>query len=146
MYNRVFLDANVLFDIYDESRLFHQHSLTAVSTLAADYNVELFTSCDIITTLYYVLSKVDKPRALDTILDITELCDVVEFSNKEVIESCLLMKEESAVYKDLEDTVQAVLAQKVQCDLIISNDKCFVSPEIQVLSSNIFNQKTQIGS
>ncbi len=142
MYQRVFLDANILVDIYDDTRIFHHDSLKAVTSLASYYDVELFTRCDIITTLYYVLSKSDKTQALNTIMDITELCTVVEFSNKEVAESCRLMAEESKTYKDLEDTIQLVLAQKAQCDLILSNDKHFISSEITLLSSKKYVKDT----
>ncbi|MEE9326075.1 MAG: PIN domain-containing protein [Cocleimonas sp.] len=134
----IYLDANILVDIYDNTRVSHQASLEAVSNLAADYNVELFTSCDIITTIYYVLSKVDKSQALQTIIDISDLCDVVEFSNKEIKKSCQLMLDESTKYLDLEDTIQYVLAQKAQCDLILSNDTKFVSTQIRLMSSQQF--------
>ncbi len=39
---------------------------------------------------------------------------------------------------DLEDNVQAVLASKSNCDLIISNDKTFVEMGITVLNSDDF--------
>lgn len=138
MYLKVFLDANILLDIHDDTRPFHQASLKAISQLAEKADVVLFTSCDIVTTLYYVLSKKDKALALNTIMDISELCDVVEFSNKEVLESCHLMQQVSDKFSDLEDTIQYVLAKKAECDLILSNDKRFISPDIELLSSEVF--------
>lgn len=140
--NRVFVDANVLLDLHDDSRISHADSLKAITSLAEGYYVELYTSCDIITTLYYVLSKSNKARALEMIQDISELCEIVEFSNKEVIESCELMVSDKPRYKDLEDTIQLVLAQKAQCQLILSNDKGFVSPEIELMTTKQFVSST----
>ena len=137
MFKRVFLDANVIADIYDESRPFHKQSDRAVLLLAQDINVKLFTSCDIITTLYYILSKNNKEDALSAIVQINELCTIVEFGNDEVRESCMLMTK-NHLYSDLEDTIQYVMAKKMSCDLILSNDKGFISEDIKLMRSEEF--------
>jgi len=41
-------------------------------------------------------------------------------------------------YKDLEDTIQYIMAKKENCDLIISNDKNFISKDIKLLTSEEF--------
>ncbi len=133
-YKRVFLDANIIADIYDKNRPFHEQSREAIKILLATKDVTLFTSCDIITTLYYILRKSGKEEALSAIIKINELCSVVEFSNKEIEESCNLMKK-NIKYKDLEDTIQYVMAKKVDCDLILSNDKGFVSEDLVLMRS-----------
>ena len=136
-YKRVFLDANIILDIYDEKRPFYKESSEVISTLLQQNDIELFTSCDIITTLYYVLSKKGKMDALDSILDLNELCSVVEFSNFEIDESCKLMKKNKK-FTDLEDTIQYIIAKKASCDLILSNDKKFVSDEMVLMNSKEF--------
>jgi predicted nucleic acid-binding protein len=133
-YKRVFLDANVIADIYDKNRPFYLQSREAIKILSAHKDLTLFTSCDIITTLYYILSKTGKEKALDAIIKINELCLIVEFANQEIEESCQLMKSNKN-FKDLEDTIQYVMAKKVGCDLILSNDKGFVSDEIELMGS-----------
>jgi predicted nucleic acid-binding protein len=140
MYKKIFLDANILADIYDKNRPYFTYSEKVISLLLEDENIQLFTSCDIITTLYYILSKQDKKKALDVIVEVNEWCEVVDFANDEIKECCLLMKKNSA-YKDLEDTIQYVMAKKVSSDLILSNDKGFVSDEIRVMSSEEFLKK-----
>lgn len=45
---------------------------------------------------------------------------------------------EDSVYIDLEDTIQYVMAKKHNCEIIISNDKNFVSKEIKILTSEEF--------
>ena len=138
-YKKVFLDANVILDIYDENRPFHKDSTEVISVLLQQADIELFTSCDIITTLYYVLSKKEKIDTLDSILDVNELCSVVEFANPEIDESCKLMKKNKK-FTDLEDTIQYVIAKKAFCDLILSNDKKFICDGIVLMSSKEFLQ------
>ena len=133
-YKRVFLDANIILDMYDEKRPFHVESSEAISILLQQKDVDIFTSCDIITTLYYVLSKKGKMDALDSILDINELCTVIEFGNREIEESCRLLKSNKN-FTDLEDTIQYIMAKKASCDLILSNDKGFVSEDVHLMSS-----------
>lgn len=137
MYKSVFLDANVIADVYDNKRPSSEESKKAIMTLLDDENVQLYTSCDIITTLYYILSKHNKQKTLDIIIEVNEWCKVIEFANDEIQECCNLMKVNLA-YKDLEDTIQYVMAKKVSADLILSNDKKFMSEAIKVLSSSSF--------
>ena len=138
-YKRVFLDANIILDIYDATRPFYKESSEAISILLQNGS-ELFTSCDIITTLYYLLAKKDKLEALDSILDINELCTIIEFGNQEIEQSCKLMKQ-NKIFIDLEDTIQYIMAKKASCDLILSNDKGFVSEDILLMSSKEFIKK-----
>ena len=41
-------------------------------------------------------------------------------------------------FTDLKDTIQYIMAKKVSCDLILSNDKGFVSEGIFLMSSGEF--------
>lgn len=45
---------------------------------------------------------------------------------------------EDSDYNDLEVTIQYVMAKKYNCELIISNDKNFVSKDIKILTSEEF--------
>ena len=137
MYKKVFLDANVLIDIYDTHRPFSVYSQKAVRHLLADESIDIFTSCDIITTVYYLRSKTDKVQALEDIIQLNQLCHIIEFGNTEVTKSCRLMKQNSK-FKDLEDTIQYVMAKKVDADLILSNDGAFVSDGIPLMSTEMF--------
>jgi len=136
MYKNIFLDANILLDYADKNRIFNK-----VSTKCIEYclkeNFSLFTSCDLITTIYYVVSKQNKIKALEEVQRINNFCHVIEFSNTDINQTCDLMLEDSD-YKDLEDTVQYLLAKKSQCDLIVSNDENFVSKSIKLISSSDF--------
>jgi len=71
---------------------------------------------------------------------INEICTIISFSNKESLEAVNLMKKDKD-YADLEDTLQYILAKRVECDLIITNDKNFVSKDIFLLSAKDFLDK-----
>lgn len=142
MYKKVFLDANIFIDKEIESRDIDKNSLNTLIYLVEN-EIKIYTSCDLITTVYYILSKEDKKNALNKIEEITDFCKIIEFSNKEVKQTCELMKS-NPNYKDLEDTIQYILAKKEECDLIISNDKNFVSEDIKLLSTTQFIENLSI--
>ena len=136
MSSRVFIDTNIILDFFDAERISHKDSLEFFN-FSLKNNFELFTSFDIITTLYYINSKKDKLQALKNIQNINKTLKVIEFSNQEVEQTCSLMLEDSN-YKDLEDTIQYVLAKKLECDLIVSNDKNFIGKDIKLTTSKEF--------
>ncbi len=139
MYKRIFFDTNMIVDLFDTDRVTHRQSSESYIYILSE-RISLYTSCDILTTIYYILSKQDKSAALSQIEDINQTLDVVAFGNREVEATCRLMREDSD-YTDLEDTMQVILAKKAGCDLIISNDKKFVSKEIEVMSSPLFHER-----
>ncbi len=139
MFKKVFIDANIFIDMNDKSRKTYTDSLLLLDYLVKR-NIEICTSCDLITTIYYILAKKDKNKALQDIQKINTICKVIEFSNKEINTTCNLMLNNDN-FKDLEDTLQYVLAQKIGCELIFSNDKNFYSPEIELIDSSSFCEK-----
>ena len=136
--SKVFLDANVLFDLCIADRPFHRDSVRAVEFLLKN-GAALYTSSDFITTIYYVLSRAlkDKEKVLDLIEDMVSYTTLVGFSNGEVEEAIELMERDKN-FRDLEDTLVYVLAKKKNCDLILSNDGDFHSLDVQVISSGKF--------
>jgi len=133
---KLFIDANVLIDISVTGRPSSQDSLLFYQFLLENNSIfELFTSCDLLTTIYYVLRRqLNKEDALGKIKIINKIFSVVEFGNIEVDEAIELM-ERNEKYVDLEDTIQYVMARKEKCDYIITNDNSFASGDVPVLSS-----------
>ena len=133
---RVFFDANILIDASDKTRPSYDETKLLLDKLMD--NIEqytFYTSCDLMTTVYYVLrKKLSKEEALSQIKLINQLIHVVEFGNDEICEAIELM-ERNKKYSDLEDTIQYVMARKQKCDYIITNDKNFASGDVPVLSS-----------
>lgn len=140
--NRVYLDANILVDFSNPERKCHSNAIRII-THCLKTNLPLFTSCDIITTLYYIDSKKSKESALNNIHKINQFVKIIDFSNSEIEQTCKLMTQNSA-FSDLEDTIQYILAKKALCDCIISNDKNFFSPDISLLNSEEFFQKLEL--
>jgi len=133
---RVFIDANIVLDIYDTTRKYHKYSIETFDYLINNKH-HIFTSCNLVTTIYDIGAKKDKYKALKNIQLLSKILKVIEFSNDEIEEACNLMIEDKD-YKDLEYTLQYVLANKLKCNYIISNDENFVSKDIKILSSKEF--------
>jgi len=96
---------------------------------------ELYTSCDLLTTIYYVLNrKLDKKVVLEQIKTLNQLINVIELGNQEIDEALYLMEKNEA-FSDLEDTIEFVMARKERCDYIVSNDKGFYSTDVPLVSS-----------
>ncbi len=136
---KVFIDANIFIDIFNIDRKMHKYSLEIYKYLIKNESI-IYTSCDLITTIYYIDSKRDRNQALLNIQNIIKTLNIAYFSNKEIEDVCKLMLKDKE-YQDLEDTLQYILAKKQNCDLIISNDKNFISKDIPVITSKEFYEQ-----
>lgn len=132
----LFLDANILIDISDSSHPFSKQSSEFFNHILDNtIKYELYTSCDLLTTIYYVLNrKLEKKVVLEQIKTLNQLINVIEFGNQEIDEALYLMEKNEA-FSDLEDTIQFVMARKERCDYIISNNKSFHSTDVPLVSS-----------
>jgi len=133
---RLFLDANILIDITYDSRPFSQESSELYAYLVQNLDkFELYTSCDLLTTVYYVLRKqFPNKQVLEKIKLMNRIIHVIEFGNQEIDEALYLMEKNEA-FSDLEDTIQFIMARKERCDYIVSNDKNFHSTDVPLVSS-----------
>ena len=66
------------------------------------------------------------------------LFDLVPVEQKEVLEAMTLCEAEDTSFKDYEDALQYICAKKVSADLILTNDKGFVSIDIEVSGTKSF--------
>jgi len=133
---KIFLDANIFIDVTDSSRRYSKYSMQFMDKMFDNMDkYELYTSCDLITTIYYIVKKqLDNSAALQQVKMINKYIHVIEFGNDEIEEAIYLM-EKNEKFSDLEDTIQYVMARKERCDYIITNDHGFVSHDIPLLSS-----------
>ena len=137
---RVFFDANIFNDIFDENRLAFAESSEAYLG-ALKFGMNIHTSCDIATNIYYITSKyVSREKALDGIEFLKTSVTIIPFGEKELTQTIALMRDD-ADYKDFEDSIQYILARNTKCDVIVTNDKRFVSKEVECLSSEAFVKK-----
>ena len=125
---KIFIDANILIDFIDPNRAKHNEAIEFFKSHLEDY---LYTSCDILTTIYYVTSKYQ--NSLTAIENILKLINVISFSNEEAKKAIKMMKKDKK-FKDFEDTLQYLLAKKIEADYIVTNDKGFYSPDIEIIS------------
>ena len=138
MIEKVFLDANILIDIFDDARRYHEVSYKSVEYLI-NHEIDIYTSSDIITTVYYVLKK-QSINVLGHIKQISLICGLIGFTNNELDDAIILL-ENNKMFSDLEDTIQYLLAKKLNCDLILTNDDSFPKFEIKTMTSEDFNKK-----
>ena len=131
---KIFFDANIFNDIFDDKRSTHHESKEALS-YALEKDIEVYTSCDIATNIYYITSKyTTKIKALDALEILKDTVEIIPFAKDELSEAIQLMRTDSD-YSDMEDTIQYILAKKTNCDLIVTNDKRFVSKEIECVKA-----------
>ena len=137
MYKKIFLDANILIDIFDEKRVtYHDSLLIYEECLKRD--IEICTSCDVLINIYYINSKyLSKDVALKSIEVLSTTLNILPFDAKVAIQATKLMKQNQN-YKDFEDTLQYILAKNSSCDAIVSNDKNFFSQEVPLYTSKEF--------
>ncbi|MEN9433034.1 MAG: hypothetical protein RLZZ422_623 [Pseudomonadota bacterium] len=137
MIQRIFIDANIINDIYDASRVDHLSSYQCLE-YCLNNNISLITSCDLVTTIYYINSKKQgRLPALQALEQIQTMFDIAPFGNYELELAIKLMRQDQD-YKDLEDTIQYILAQQTKCDLILTNDTKFIAKNIGLVTSKSF--------
>ncbi len=137
MTQRVFVDANVINDIYDQNRRFHEPSYQCLEYCLAN-NMPLVTSCDIVTTVYYITTKSKNAQdALAALAEVNGIFEIVPFNNPLLGEAIRLMQQDTD-YRDLEDTLQFVMAKQAGCEFILSNDAGFVAKGLPLFSSESF--------
>ena len=134
---KIFFDANIFNNIFDDKRKTHQQSKEALM-YALQNDIIVYTSCDIATNIYYITSKyTTKIKALDALEVLKDTVEIIPFSKDELSLAIELMRKDSD-YTDMEDVIQYVLAKKTECDLIVTNDKRFVAKEIECVGSDRF--------
>jgi predicted nucleic acid-binding protein len=137
MFDKLFIDTNILVDNFDSTRATHKESFMILDYCLKN-SIKIYTSCDIVTTVYYLLSKSsDRFKALKAVDLIGDMVEIIPFSLKELKETTKLMKQNQN-YKDFEDTLQYILAKNSSCDAIVSNNKNFFSQEVPLYTSKEF--------
>ena len=140
MLNSVFLDTNIIVDLFDEKRKSSQASGEIVKGLLAQGTI-LYVNSDTLTTTFYILRNQKKMTFQETINAIKEtaiFCELVLIEIDEVLETIGLCETENTPFKDYEDALQYVCAKKVEAELILTNDKRFVSLDIEVSGTKDF--------
>lgn len=134
MVNNVLLDINIIMDIFDMDRVQHKNSLALVKKFLSDATV-LYVNSDTITTSFYLLRSQKKAtikESLSAVREITNICELITVEIEDIENTLALCEDEKSAFKDYEDALQYVCAKKVGADLIVTNDKNFVSVDIEI--------------
>ena len=130
----IFLDSNILMDIFANRQPFVKASLE-IYKLGVNNKIKLYTSSNTITTLHYLLKKFineDKIRmALEEILENIKII---------AVDINIIRKSLKSSHKDFEDAIQITAAQSINTmDCIITRDlKDFKFSEIKVYTPDEF--------
>ena len=134
MATNVFLDTNIIMDMFDEDRKTYQSSLALVKELLST-GATLYVNSDTLTTAFYLLRNQKKAtfqESLYAIKETTHICELVSIELGDVNKALVLCEDNETLCNDYEDTMQYVCAKKIGADLIVTNDKGFVGLDIEV--------------
>ncbi|MDQ7085618.1 MAG: PIN domain-containing protein [Sulfurovum sp.] len=128
----VLLDTNIVLDLFDGDRTSSAKSLAKVKELLKGDNT-LYVNSDTLTTAFYILrnqKKVTFEESLYAIQETINICELISIELDDVHAALELCIKEKCT--DYEDAVQYVCAKKIEAELIVTNDKKFVSLDIEL--------------
>ena len=132
MIKSLFFDANIILDMIDSDRG-NVENVRKLVYNALVKELTLYTSCDILSNIYYVArKKLDKETLVKEMLNILEIFEIVAIDK--VLAKKALLENQMNHALDFEDLLQRQCAEVTQCDLIVTNDKKFVKGEVKHLS------------
>jgi len=126
--NKIFCDANILLDLIDNDRGNRDKTKELIHR-ALIKDIMLYTSCDILSNIYYVARrKIEKELLVQEMLKIVEIFEIIAI-DKELAQNALLKNLDFPLL-DFEDLLQSECAMVQDCDLIVTNDKGFLESNI----------------
>ena len=138
----MYVDTNIVIDICDGNREGYNASLKIITALLEDESVEdIYINSDTLSNLFYILrsrSKIEQDIVLEKMRYITTIFTMINTEMEEVNNTLALCEDETQSFVDYEDTLQYVCAKKINADLILTNDKGFVSLDIEVSGTKDF--------
>ena len=133
MINKIFFDANIILDMIDSDRGNIEDTRILVYK-ALTKGIALYTSCDILSNVYYVArQKIKKALLVEEMLKLIEIFEIIPI-DRSVAENALLENQKNNSL-DFEDLLQRECAEMTECEMIVSNDKKFISGKIKVFST-----------
>ncbi len=138
MSNNIFIDANIILDLFDKERAYHEYSTKVLKNLVENKDTELFISSDMVSNIFYILKnrlKFSLEESLNIIENIIKVFNIISIDKYDILQGVNLCK--NGQFNDFEDALQYICALKAEAVLIISNDKKgFKNSDIPVKSSN----------
>ena len=138
MQNNIFVDTNIVIDMCDNKRTLHENSFSCIANYLEKDNCEIFINSDTLANVFYVLSNrstLNETEVLDKMMFVNDIFTLVSIESEDVVMALELCADSSTPHKDYEDVMQYVCAKKVDADLIVTNDKGFVSLDIEIIDT-----------
>lgn len=129
MKDRLFLDTNIILDLLGERRPYYD-SIAKVASLADRNEIHLVISAISYTTLYYLLSKFERPAVVKEKLRKLTIISSIAGVDANSVEKSL-----NSEFRDFEDSVQYYGALSSNCNIIITrNGKDYKSSDLPVMT------------
>jgi len=133
---KLYLDTNIILDLADMERTTSETTNRTIDRLIAEGSIEFSINSDTLSTSYFILvsrKKITQENALAILEKVERMCDIVPINASDVREALTLCKDSSTPFHDYEDAIQFVCARKIGADLIVTQDRGFVSDGIEIL-------------
>ena len=122
--NKYFLDTNFFLDVADSKRQRHSLAADCFRRLLKQES-RLFTSSDILTTVAYFVQKHENLAQCLNVMDmIANEVEIVCANNSDFLKLNLILQSGNSK-NDYEDALQLYLADKSDCDYLITSDNKF---------------------
>ena len=139
MKNNIYIDANVILDLFDSNRKFHTHSKNLLERIIKDESIELFISSDMISNIFYILKnrfKLSLKKSIEIVEYLVKIFNIVTADSYDIAKAIDLCK--TLKFTDYEDALQYVCALKIDARVLITNDKKgFKNSLIKTCQSNL---------
>jgi predicted nucleic acid-binding protein len=113
---KVLLDTNVIVDFVLKREPFYENARTVFSEITKG-NVQGYITAAMATDIFYLMQKINgKTWALDTLMDLTTILDVLTVYKKDVYAAL------KSKWNDFEDALQAQVATSNYMDAIITRN------------------------
>ena len=136
MKDRLFLDTNIMLDLLGERDPYY-NSIAKIATLADKGKVRLTVSALSYSTIFYLLSKIEKAENVKEKLRKFKIISETSDLTDKIIDKAL-----SSNFKDFEDALQYHCALNANCNILITrNEKDFKPSEIPVMTAEEYLKK-----
>jgi len=139
MENNIYFDTNVFIDLMDSTRPYAKGSAKLFRNYLSGGKM-LYINSDTVTNAFYVMSKTRKYSQEELYVLFKKLIGlfvIVSVENEESLNAFSLCEDAYNACKDYEDTLQYICAKKADADIIVTNDKQFVSLDIETRGTKI---------
>jgi len=135
--SNIFVDANVILDLFEENRPYHQYSFELMNKYIIDDSITLYISSDMISNIFYILNsryKYGFQNTVNIIEKISQTYTIHSVTKLDIENSINICKDNT--FKDYEDALQYICAVGEDCKTIITNNpKDFKNSTIEILTS-----------